>query len=102
MTPAFKGRAGNQICRTDCPIFDIHVEVDANPFEERIVQANEADFDGDLQILQAAQLLEQVGDFLMDGLRLADDETQVRGEGTDFGGAAAVFGPRFGLDGGDN
>ena len=34
-------------------------EVDADPLEEVVVERDEADFDRDLQILQAAQLLEQ-------------------------------------------
>ncbi len=66
------------------------------------LSSNEADFDRDLQILQAAQLLEQVGDLLVDRLSLADDEAEVGGERADFGLAAAVFGPRVGRNGGDN
>ena len=76
--------------------FDVHVEVDADPLEEAVVEPDEADFDRDLQILQAAQLLEQVGNFFVDGLSLADDEAEVGGEGADFGLAAAVFGPGVG------
>ena len=76
-------------------VFDVGVEVDADPLEEAVVEANEADFDRDLQILQPAQLLQQVGDLFVDGLRLADDQAEVRGEGADFGLAAAVFGPGF-------
>ena len=46
--------------------FDVHIEVDADPLEEAVVEPDEADFDRDLQILQAAKLLEQVGDFFVD------------------------------------
>ena len=82
--------------RHDRLVDDVHIEVDADPLEEFVVQPDEADFDRDLQILQAAKLLQQVGDFFVNGLRLADDEAEVGGERADFGLAAAVFGPRVG------
>ena len=92
----------DQVGRADRAVVDVQVEVDADPLEEAVVEPDEADFDRDLQILQAAELLEQVGDFLVHGLRLADDQAEVRGERPNFGLAAAVFGPRFGRHGGDD
>ena len=61
-------------------VFDVHLEVDADLLEEVVVERDVADFDRDLQILQAAQLGQQVGDLLVDFLRLADDQAQVRAE----------------------
>ena len=79
----------------DGAVFDVDVEVDADPLEEAVVEPDEADFDRHLQILQAAQLFQQVGDLFVDRLRLADDEAQVGGEGPNFRFAAAIFGPGF-------
>ena len=56
---------------------DVEVEVDADPLEEVVVERDEADFDRDLQVLSAAQLLQQVDDLLVHFLRLADDQAQV-------------------------
>ena len=58
-------------------VVDAQVEIDADPLEEVVGQRDEADFDRHLQVLQAAELLEQVGDLLVNFLRLADDEAQV-------------------------
>ena len=79
-------------------VVDVEVEVDADPLEEVVVERDEADFDRHLQVLQAPQLLQQVGDLLVDVLRLADDEAQVGLEGRDRAGAADVV-PGGGLDG---
>ncbi len=48
------------------------------------------------------KLLQQVGDFFVHRLRLADDEAEVGGEGPDFRLAAAVLGPGVGGDGRDD
>ena len=58
-------------------VLDVEVEVHADLLGEVVVERNEPDFDGDLQVLQPPQLLQQVDDFLVDLLGLADDEAQV-------------------------
>ena len=60
---------------------DVEVEADADPLEEVVVQRDEADLDGNLEVLQTPQLLQEVGDLLVDLLRLADHQAQVRFEG---------------------
>ncbi len=57
-------------------VVDVEVEVDADPLEEVVVQRDEADFDGHLQVLQPAELFEQVDDLFVDLLRLADDQAR--------------------------
>ena len=54
------------------------VEVDADSLEEPVRDCDEANFDRDLQILQSSQLIEQVGNLLMNLLSLSDDEAQCR------------------------
>ena len=76
----------------------VEVEIDADAFEEVIGQRNEPHFDGDLQILHASQLIEEIGDLLVNFLGLADDEAQVRFKSLD-GAFTAVFGPGFRFDG---
>jgi hypothetical protein len=61
----------------------VEVEVHADPLEEVVVEGDEADFDRDLQVLHPPQLLQQIDDLLVDFLRLADDEAEVRGRGGD-------------------
>ena len=95
--PGSNDLARHEVGRADRAVLDVHVEVDADPLEEAVVQPDEADFDRDLQILQPAKLLQQVGNFLVHGLRLADDQAEVGGERPNFGFAAAVLGPGFGL-----
>ena len=80
-------------------VVDVELEVDADPLEEVVVERDEADFDRDLQILHPAQLLQQVDDFLVDFLRLADDQAQVVAELGDRAGSAH-FVPGLRLDGG--
>ena len=58
-----------------CVIWSL--EVDADLLEEVVAERDVADFDRDLQVLQAAQLIQQVDDLLVDFLRLADDQAQV-------------------------
>src|SRR3954467_3137348 len=77
---------------------DVEIEIDANSLEEVILERNEPHFNGHLQILQAAKLLKQVGNFLVNLLCLADDQTEVRLETVDRARAAHV-GPALGGDG---
>ena len=79
-------------------VVDVEVEVDADPLEEVVAERDEAHFDRHLQVLQTAELFEQVGDFLVHVLRLADDEAQVRLE-THHGARTADFVPRCRRDG---
>ena len=79
-------------------VVDVEVEVDADPLEEVVVERDEADFDRHLQVLQPPQLFQQVDDFLVDFLRLADDQAQVGLERGDRARAADVV-PGGGLDG---
>ena len=62
---------------------DVEVEVDADPLEERVGERDEPDLDRHLEILEPAELLEEVGDLLVHLLRLADDEAEVRLERPD-------------------
>src|SRR5690242_4109086 len=59
---------------------DVELEVYANTFVEVVIQADKSDFDGDLQILQTTQLSQQIGNLLVDFLRLRDHEAQVGGK----------------------
>ena len=79
-------------------IVDVEVEIDADAFEEVVVEGDEADFDRDLQILHPPQLAEKIDDFLVNFLGLADDDAQVGFEGLDRTRAAHVV-PGGGLDG---
>ena len=80
-------------------LHDVEVEVHADPLEEVVVERDEADLDGDLQVLHAPQLLQEVDDLLVDFLRLADDEAEVGFEGGDRARSAHRV-PGGGLDGG--
>ena len=79
-------------------VIDVEVEIDADPFEEVVVQRDEANFDRHLQVLQPPQLVQQIGDLFVDFLRLADDQAQVRRERLDRARAADVI-PGVGCDG---
>ncbi len=48
------------------------------------------------------ELFQQIGDPLVNSLRLADDKAEVRGEGLNFALARTVFHPTFVLDGGND
>ena len=78
---------------------EVEVEVHADLLEELVAQRDEADFDGHLQVLHAPQLLQQVDDFLVNFLRLADDQAEVGFELGDRS-RSADFVPGGGLDGG--
>ena len=54
----------------------VEVEIDADSFKEPVRHRHEPQFDRHLQVLQAAELIEQIGDFLVHSLRLANDETE--------------------------
>ena len=69
---------------------DVEVEVDTDPFEEVVVERDEANFDRDLQVLQPSQLFQQIGNLLVDFLRLADDQAQVGGKPLDRSLAADI------------
>ena len=69
---------------------DVEVEVDADPLEEAVAERDEADLDRDLQVLHPPQLLQQIDDLLVDFLRLADHQAQVRRRGGDIALAAVV------------
>ena len=83
-------------------VFDVEVEVDADPFEEAVREPDEPHLDRHLQVLQAAKLLQQIGDLLVHPLRLADDQAQVGRERLDFAFARAVFHPAVVLDSRDD
>ena len=71
-----RGEAGR--LRIGDVLGDVEVEVDADTLEEIVVERDEADFDRHLQILHPPQLLQEIDDLLVDLLRLADDQAQVR------------------------
>ena len=56
---------------------DVEVEVDTDPLEERVGERDEPHLDRDLEVLEAAELFEEVRDLLVHLLRLADDEAQI-------------------------
>ena len=94
---ALAGRRKSSPLPSDVAV-DVEVEAHADPLEEVVVERDEADLDGHLEVLQPPQLLQQIGDFLVHVLRLADDDAQVRLEGGDRARSADVV-PRGGLDG---
>ena len=57
---------------------DIEIEVDANPFEEGVIEPDESHLDRYLQVLQPAELFEQIGDLLVHLLCLAHHDAEVR------------------------
>ena len=59
-------------------VLNVEVEIDADRFEEVVVDRDEPAFDGHLQILQPPQLLQQIADFVVHLLRLTDDQAQRR------------------------
>src|SRR5262249_43958516 len=59
-------------------IRQVEVEVHADSLEELIVDRHEATFHRNLQVLETAQLRQQIRDFLVDRLCLTDDETERR------------------------
>src|SRR5207253_2590026 len=61
-------------------IVDVELKIDADTLEKVVVERDEANFDRDLQILIAPQLFQELDDFFVDFLRLADDEAQVVAE----------------------
>ena len=62
---------------------DVEVEVDTDPLEEGVVEADEPNLDRHLEILETAELLEEIGDLVVHFLRLADNDAQVRRERLD-------------------
>ena len=64
---------------------EVEVEVDPDSFKEPVGDGDEANFDCDLQVLQSAQLIEQVGNLFVNFLSLSDNETQRRFEVPDRG-----------------
>ncbi len=71
---------------TDCVGQDLEVEVDTDLLEEVVADGDEADLDGDLEVLQPPELAEQVGDLLMDLGRVADDQADAQEERNDRSG----------------
>src|SRR5207248_6310462 len=62
---------------------DLEVEVHANLLEEVILDGDKPDLDRDLEILEPAQLAEQVGDLVVDLRRVADDQADAQEERRD-------------------
>ena len=56
-------------------VADIEVKVHTDSLEEVVLQSNEANFDRNLQVLLATQLVELVCDLVVNFLRVANDET---------------------------
>ena len=59
---------------------DVEVEVDGDVLEERVAEGDEPDLDRDLQVLEPAELPEQVGDLVVDLGRVADDQADAEKE----------------------
>ncbi len=70
-------------------VLQVEVEVDADRFKEIVVDGDEAALDSHLQVLEPPQLLEQIANFVVDFLRLADDQAQRRFEGRHRAGPPA-------------
>ena len=66
-----QGRLAPRVVRQD-----VHAEVDADPLEEVLRDADEPHFDGDFLVLQATQGGEQILDLLLDVGRLIDDQSE--------------------------
>ena len=62
---------------------DLEVEVDADLLEEVVADRDEPDLDRDLEVLEPAELAEQVGDLLVDLRRVADDQADAEEERRD-------------------
>ena len=62
---------------------DLEVEIDADRLVEVIAQGDEPDFDRDLEVLEPAELAEQVGDLVVDLRRVADDQADAEVERRD-------------------
>ena len=58
-------------------VVDIKVEIHPDPFKEIVRKRYEADFNGHLQILHAAQLFQKVHYFFVNVLSLADHDAEV-------------------------
>jgi peptide/nickel transport system ATP-binding protein len=56
-----RGRDGGHVERITDVRLDVEVEVDTDPLEERVVETDEPDLDRHLEILEATELLEEVG-----------------------------------------
>ena len=59
---------------------DLEVEVDADQFEEGVVDRDEPHFDRDLKVLEPAELPQQVGDLLVDLSGMLDDQADAEEE----------------------
>ena len=79
-------------------VVSAQIEIDADPLKEIVGKRDEANFDRDLQVLQTAQLLQQVGNLLVNFLRLADDEAEVVFIAGDRAGTADLV-PALGCNG---
>ncbi len=62
---------------------DREVEVDADLLEEAVADGDEPDLDRDLQVLEPAELAEEVDDVVVDLRRVADDQADVQEERRD-------------------
>ena len=62
---------------------DREVEVDADLLEEVVAHGDEPDLDRDLEVLEPAELAEQVGDLFVDLRRVADDQADAQVERRD-------------------
>ena len=62
---------------------DLEVEIDADRLVEVIARGDESDFDRDLEVLEPAELAEQVGDLVVDLRRVADDQADAQVERRD-------------------
>src|SRR6185312_337610 len=65
---------------------DVEVEIDADLLEEVVADGDEPDLDRDLQVLEPPELLEQLGDLLVDLGRVADDQADAEQERRDRAG----------------
>ena len=70
-----RGGPAKDLERTVRVVVDVKVKVDTDPFKEVVVERDEANFDGHLQILESSKLFQQIGDFLMNSLCLPNHET---------------------------
>ena len=59
------------------PGLDVEIEVDADSLEEGVIEPDESHFDRHLEVLQPAELFEQIGDLLVHLLRLAHHDAEV-------------------------
>ena len=91
-------RAAPDLERPIDVVVDVEIEIDAHSLEEVVVERDEPDLNGHLQVLHPPQLLQEIDDLLVDFLGLADHQAEVGFEFSNRARSARVI-PGLGMDG---